>query len=60
MFDQALAVVDEALGHGPRTRDEYLQVMAFRDQMEARFAKITAEFERSAEWAFDGSVSPAH
>ena len=28
--------------------------MAFRDRCEARFAKATAEFDRSAEWAFDG------
>ena len=60
MFDQVDAALDEVLGNGPLTRDEYLEVMAFRDRCEARFAKITAEFDKSAEWAFDGSVSPVH
>jgi uncharacterized protein DUF222 len=60
MFDKALAAVDEALGDGPLSRDEFLEMLAARDRFEARFAKRAADFDKSAEWAFDGSVSPVH
>ena len=60
MFGQAEAAVDEALGDGPLSRDEFLEMLAARDRFEARFAKQAAAFDKSAEWAFDGSVSPAH
>ena len=47
MFDQVEAALDEALGDGPLSRDEFLEMLAARDRFEARFAKRAAEFDKA-------------